>query len=549
MASWGLFAQDVLTASDIEKISDPKELDKFEHEVFLPISSTYKGKEKSCGYTRFPEEYTTDFKHPGKYSRLREYFELKKEVDQMKSLLDPNQDGEYSRRKREANESKGRVENVRQDFLNRVPMEKIRSKQIREILEDPEKFQKQIARANNNNLFIFPYEHPAVKEALIDAKIKNRVIIEDHKHFYNHFEDYRTGIEKMAKQNRERLPAKSAFLKEMEKDKEVMELASKIDPYELDEMFREQEAYKRSKNLTIVFEGTGQYSPMLERNLKILQAKLGFAPGQEAVEVANKKAFKISKDKGYFLGNSHKDTWSGTMHGPISEGLYANNEGEVNSRNSQWLYLPSENDQNLKPLMNLGSKTEMMTRKEAYSRGMQCLKAYLKEYPDIKLSILGHSSGVKAAIDFAEEIKKAGIKNYVQMFGIDPVNNMIDGGLEGAISGAFVRMDKIGNALTPDCWKSDEQKKREKANYVGVIQSRPQDELYKPSNASRFITYYQTQDMKGLEIPYIEFGIHGSPVKGAENKPITFRDDLNKHHGSITYQQAVVDDFQRMLAR
>ncbi|MCR9205042.1 MAG: hypothetical protein NXH75_10720, partial [Halobacteriovoraceae bacterium] len=82
-----------------------------------------------------------------------------------------------------------------------------------------------------------------------------------------------------------------------------------------------------------------------------------------------------------------------------------------------------------------------------------------------------------------------------------------------------------------------------------VILSKEREDLYRPSNASSFTAFYQTQDWKGLGIPVIEFGIHGSPVRDAENHHLRFNLESGQHHGMITQQERVIDEFRSTLAR
>jgi len=543
-----VFAQN--TIDNIDSISSASDLDQYESETFMNIYSNYGGEKKNCGYTRFPEEYTQDFKQGRKFPELKKYYDLKREVSNLERVLNPEDDTEYVRRRDEYRKAQAGIQNFQEELLQRVPLDKIRNEKLKELFQsDPAVFEKHILDAGDNAFLLgFFNEHPEVREVISQVEREFQQEREELPRAEDHFFAYGEGVEKNAARARRLLPSKRRSLAEMESNKEIMELSERYDERELDEVMRNYKEYKRSKNLTIVFEGTGQYSPKLERNLKLIQAKLGINPTQEQIEKATDKALEISDDKAYMISQGGKDTWSGTIRGVIAKGLYANKEGS-NMRNSQWLYLPSEQDNFTAAVLDTGTGVDMMSRKEAYSRGLQCLSQYLKLYPDTNLSIVGHSSGVKAAIDFAEKLKKKGITN-IDMLGIDPVDNMMEGALEGGITGAFVRMDKIATSLVPECWLTDEERRRKNATvHVGVITSKEREDLKKPSNASSFVVFYQTQDWKGLEIPVIEFGIHGSSVIGAENHHLRFNLGSGQHHGMITQEDRVIDEFRSTLGR
>lgn len=551
LINFNAFGQDTIGDKEIESISKSSDLDKYERDTFLDIYSKVGLRKKNCGFTRFPEEYTQDFKQGSNFLELKKYYDLKREVKGLKNSLSPEDNGEYVGRRKEYQSSQIGIQKMQDAILQRVPFDKIRNKKLKELLQgNPKGFEKHILNAKDDAFSIgFFHEHEDVKDALRQVKIEFREEMEKLPIATDHFFAFAEGVEKDAARSRKLYPSRKNDLKKMKEDKEVMELSKKYDEYELDEAIKNYKEYKKSRNLTIVFEGTGQYSPKLERNLKLIQTKLGMNPTQDQIVKATNKALEISGDKAYVLSQGGNSTWSGTIRGPIAQGLYANKKGESNYRNSQWLYLPSEQDNTLANDLDTLTGERMMPRKEAYSRALQCLTQYLKLNPDANLSIIGHSSGVKAAIDFAEHLKKKGIKKNVDMLGIDPVDNMMKGGLEGALSGAFAKMGKVSLSITPECWLTDQDRFDLKQDYVGVIVSKERDALYKPSNASSFVTYYQKQDRVGLGKNAIQFGIHGSPVKGAENNFIRFNDEHDQHHGMITLDERVISDFRRTLVR
>lgn len=543
------YAGEFLPSSKIDSV-DENDIERMSHGVFLDINSTYKGEVKNCGYVKFPEEDEVSFGLQGKYTELKKYYDLKREVPQLKKYRDPENDTEYKNRKRDYEASR----NGTQMYFNELRESvldsglEIRSKRTKELLSDYIKFEKHILNIGVNGSPILINENPEISRTVRRMHSSYKKEIDDFHRTHDHYTAYAPGVLDRAKKARRSYPIKLDQLRTLEKDKEVQELVKDFSEEKVYDMYDAKRRFKRSKSLTIVFEGTGQYSPILERNMKVLQSSLGSKPSQEDIDKVNKKATTMSNDMGYFAKKNDIATWSGMIRGPIGKGLYANIPHEGVTRTSQWLYLPSENASGTAVTQNLFSKNNMVTRKESYSRGLECLKKYLQKYPDTDLNIIGHSSGVKAAIDFAKHIKDSGINNKVDMLGIDPVNDMIGSGIDGAVSGGLVSLISLAPGLLEECDGVDPDSNTDE--WVGVIRSREQDELSKPSNARQFNVFYQTQDRIGLgDLGPITFGIHGSPVKGAVNKHIGFKEESNQHHGTITQQDKVIESFRSIISR
>ena len=554
------FVDHSLMEIDLDKVENSTDLMHFRHKVFDDISSSYKGVEKSCMYTLPPEENKLFFGKEGKYTRLKNYYDLKNSLASIKKGFSPENDPEYKERKENFEESKQTIKKMFDQMNERIPKKFVRHDQMKEMLADYSKFEEFVLKRGDSKIgWDLPGipRHGAVRDAIRSIK---REFQDDRKVLqkaYSHFRDYKSNASYNSAEAKKKYQEVRSELSFLKADKYLKKWLSENSEEDVKEAFKKKASYKRDKRLNIMFEGTGQYSPVFEKNLKTLQASIGMEANQETIDKANSIAIDISSDKSYFNTQGGNSTWSGTIRGPISKGLYRapTKEDPRNLRGSQWLYLPSEKLNN-KGLDDLVTRDDVawMDRKEAYARGLECLKKYLEKYPDTVVSLTGHSSGVKAAIDFAELMKKAGIQKKPNILGIDPVIDMTDAALEGAASQVGVALeeelkDPLGFQRT--CRKFEDfinGTKTEKRN--GAIKSRYRDELRKPSNVPYMITYYQQQDTVGLGAggPF-GFGIHGSPVHGAYNIPHEFESTSNQHHGMITQEEKVINSFREIINR
>ena len=506
--------------------------------------------EKNCRYTKFPEEDENTFGIQGKYTKLKAYYDLKRKVKNLKLSKDVRNDFEYVRRKNELTLSREHIRSLFEEIRSKVQRDKIRTKEFKDVIDNFELFEKKMTDIGEDQSLFFVNENPQILRMVGKAQ---RVRDEGIKEFYrkhDHFTAFAEGVDKNAKEAKVDYPRRKSQLSFIESDPQMMKLVKEISEEELDKIYEQKRLFKRSKNLNIVFEGTGQYSPELEMNMKVLQSSLGMNPTQKAVDAASKKAYELSNDKSYFASQNAVDTWSGTIKGPVAQGLYRapDKKDTRNLRNSQWLYMPSENVNAIGSANNLFSGNQLQTRKETFSRAIQCLKKYLYKYPDTKISIMGHSSGVKAAIDFAKYMKRNGIQRKINMLGIDPVDDMVSSALIGTLNESVSEFLKIGGGSAIGCLPVVRDYLEKKVP-KGVIASKYQDALTRPKNALVFHAFYQTQDQTGLGGPgVLDFGIHGSPVKGAnKNKHLIFENSNLQHHGAITQQTVVIDDYRNII--
>ena len=73
--------------------------------------------------------------------------------------------------------------------------------------------------------------------------------------------------------------------------------------------------------------------------------------------------------------------------------------------------------------------------------------------------------------------------------------------------------------------------------------------LYKTHNTEKFQSFYQRDDTEGLKLewhPWLDFGIHGSKVEGADNIPVYGVGSSG--HGNIATDEKVVKAFMNGLA-
>lgn len=339
--------------------------------------------------------------------------------------------------------------------------------------------------------------------------------------------------------------------------------------------------YDGSDVVVIAFEGTGAYEP---RQTPIMQEAAALLREQglsiETSDLANKATAAIQTQEGRDDSDKH---WSGLASGPMQTLL----ENEKLQAHSQWLSFPSEE---IELLSGLDAVKDMSTRKVldavqqakgSYEGNTAGINGALKAMKDIqaqaraqgkapKFVIVTHSSGGRSAVKFLEQakaLKGADGKalQFENLITIDPVREaheavgesikeFVNKGTEHNVN----RLREVGRMLGLD---TPNQKV-----YPATVRSRKQAEsLYQPGNVKKALNFYQQKDTRGLKMvepkeleglsgyqrwmkEALIFGIHGSPVAGAEN--IEIHDQVGESgHGEIAYHPQVQKRFTEALEK
>jgi hypothetical protein len=308
---------------------------------------------------------------------------------------------------------------------------------------------------------------------------------------------------------------------------------------------RVQAHYDGSPVVVIAFEGTGGFDargPILMQRLgRELQADghdtthSRFRPAQ-LVDIALKKV------------RGRDANWSGLVSGPLSDIV---KDPKLNN-NIQWLSFPSE-------------EVEFLSDAEAYkdidlpelvrdirlstsgtSRGIDYAIARVQEIAqqakelakNPKFVVLTHSSGGRSAVKFAEKLGR--LKNPTtgspfqieNAMTIDPVREAHEAFVEAGC--------EVINKKTEHTWNGVRKALGLTPTKVDpptiASQSQPES-LYRPQNVKEWVNFYQRTDTEGLKIA-VKFGIHGSPIRGAENHEI--KDTSTDGHGAIAYHSRVL---------
>lgn len=128
-----------------------------------------------------------------------------------------------------------------------------------------------------------------------------------------------------------------------------------------------------------------------------------------------------------------------------------------------------------------------------------------------RVVVLGHSSGGRAAVKFVESLRRHKDPR-------DPTKT------------AWVDL-----VITYDPVKEAHHAALE-VPAGGIASRRQPDVLYKPANARRWVSVYQTVDTASLSAAGIEVGIHGSPIDGADRqRKYDFESDTLDRRAHMTW--------------
>jgi hypothetical protein len=300
---------------------------------------------------------------------------------------------------------------------------------------------------------------------------------------------------------------------------------------------------KKSKALVIAFEGTGAYEPLIPATMARFNKCFGGKVNKKILSKVYSNTREIFKDK---KGKDSK--WSGLQSGVMSE-MMAMDGG----RNVDWFSFPSEEVEQLAGLEKLKEtslkqlvddvKNSVNSNPKGIQNARHCIKNYIKEAKALgitpKIVLTSHSSGGRSLVKFAEHMKRDVGVDVDLAFSIDPVK-------EAHHAVEEVLPQKLGEPLRYTRWKLMGGK-GEDYPYSAVWSGGQPSSLYKASNVKEHINFYQKEDREGLKIggDAMRFGIHGSPIAGADNHYI--KGVGMSGHGEITYESSVVNKFNEKM--
>lgn len=297
---------------------------------------------------------------------------------------------------------------------------------------------------------------------------------------------------------------------------------------------------KNSKALVIAFEGTGAYEPLVPATM----ARFNKCFGGKVDKKIAKKIY--SKTREVFKESTGKESkWSGLESGLMTEMISLKN-----GKNVDWYSFPSEEVEQLAGLDKLKDtsisqlvsdvKDSVASNPKGIQNARSCIKKYIKEAKaqgiSPKIVVTSHSSGARSLVKFVEHMKKDVGVDIDLAFSIDPVK-------EAHHAVEEVLPQKLGEPLRYAKWKLMGGKGDEYPFSAVWSHGQPAS-LYKATNVKEHINFYQSEDREGLQIggDAMKFGIHGSPVAGADNHYMTGL-GTSAHQG-ITYEHKVVDKFK-----
>jgi hypothetical protein len=310
--------------------------------------------------------------------------------------------------------------------------------------------------------------------------------------------------------------------------------------------------YNGADVVVIAFEGTAGFHARKAPAIQAAAAKLR----EQGLRVDGSQGSLSSMVSDALLNREGRDPgWSGLSRGPL-EGLVRTPEW---SERVQWLSFPSE-------------EIEILSSFEAFQNPKVCdivtesYSSYVGETPGIegalkalrevlaqagqqgknpKFVLLSHSSGGRSLVKFLEKAKAITDGQgepliFSSAITIDPVREAHEAFLEGSgeliNKGTEHNLNRLRRSINLS----------EKEVWPPLVRHRPQPEsLYAPSNADKFLNFYQKQDTEGLKIrPLV--GIQGSPVEGAVNQEIF--DVGSGGHGEIAVHPKVREAFLQEIA-
>jgi len=321
---------------------------------------------------------------------------------------------------------------------------------------------------------------------------------------------------------------KAREILELMANQQKLELATLGDNptrYQIGKKLNRCHANHQDQSLILNFEGTGSYSP---RTADLMNR---FARCVGASEMGKYFHYESKKIVSEVYGNAEK--WSALQAGPLTQ---LSQQGDLSRVN--WLTFPSEETEILAEPASLRSYSGLASN--IYPRGvamaLECFNSYMEDAKSKnirpKVIVQGYSSGARSVVKFLEVLN-----NYLPpvqvdlMLTIDPVK-------EAHLAVSEVLEQIAGNA-NREIYNAIPFTDDVEIKAPNVWTRRQPDTLYKPSNVTRAVNFYQNVDSEGLKMA-IKFGIHGSPIHHADLNLFINEDLSDDAHGLIATQEKVI---------
>lgn len=298
---------------------------------------------------------------------------------------------------------------------------------------------------------------------------------------------------------------------------------------------------KYTKGLFLTFAGTGSFNP---RVFNVLQKLIKCASFPTLSPNLQKNIYGITLNSLKDL-KSNYTKWSATEAGPIAHLLRDEHMRQQVTR-FDFATFPSEESELIANPENLSYEELKKIPYEisnSYNNtprpikaALNCTKQYIQKsdevgYKDNKIIIITHSSGGRMVVKFLQQLKKYTNKDVDLVITIDPVKEAHE-----AIKEVIPQLAHryTNNVLDYIPFYDPGYKE------VNVWTRSQPHSLYKTSNSKRWINFYQNTDDDGLKMG-VDFGIHGSPISGADHN--YFIDDNlgSSAHGEIGYHDKVIE--------
>jgi hypothetical protein len=308
--------------------------------------------------------------------------------------------------------------------------------------------------------------------------------------------------------------------------------------------------YEDESTIIIAFEGTGAFDP----HVPFLMNSLHKHMLANSLKLENKTDDFYQMFKGRIESNLGKEIkWSGIQAGAVTE-LVANTPPSVDfriysfpSEEIELIDQIAEKNRSISEVVQSFDIRRLSPVETGINSAIKCFSDIQSQIKEAKphFILLAHSSGSRSAIKFAEKLRSISSNTKIDLlFTVDPVieAHKILKDLSREI------INKKAENLANGVREIFRRPKRDV--YPPVVASREHPQLlYKPSNVSRHINFYQKRDTKGFGLTPA-FGIHGSSVVNADENSEIY--NLGEYgHGEITYQTKVkgkfVSEFLKMI--
>lgn len=355
------------------------------------------------------------------------------------------------------------------------------------------------------------------------------------------------GVNAQICQNFKEITTEDAFDKEIKNlvQNQTNEIWNINNRHDMGQALNQCNPKHNSKALVLSFAGTGAYNPRTYS----LMAKIIQCEEFQSLPTWMKSNvyFKLKttlKNKG-----SAYTKWSGIEKGPLSTFIESSSLNQK-ARFFDYAIFPSEESEIIADPVKTSNYNLSELTKELYkssagfpkgiSNALECTINYFSKAKEMgitpKLIVLSHSSGGRSVVKYMEKLKQFLPSQSADLVvTLDPVKEAQHAIQEVASQYAGKIEDELLDYIPFVETNNDKP--------VNVWTRRQPNSLYKTSNSSRWINFYQNIDTHGLGMN-TRFGIHGSPINNADSN--YFIKGLgNKAHGEICYDEEVLKTFQQ----